>query len=156
MPHLPAQDRCKLQAMSSKDLPAPCVKAGASIHPMGYRQTPHRKTLQQVRGDAKIRTQLWQLPAARALTLNSRLQMLQSCPWNKCGTSKSGPSFHTPARNIGSYLYNPFKHMSQGEVGYSHVLRIGLKNTLEIRKWKRDNNGLMSISSSKEDLNTSF
>ena len=135
--------------MSSKDLQAPCVKAGASIHPMGYRQTQHRKTLQQVKGDVTIRTQPWPLPAAHALTLDSSLQMLQSCPLNKCGTSKPGPSFHTPVRNTGSYLYNPIKHMSQGEVGYSHVLRTGLKNTLEIRKWKGDNNGLMSISSSK-------
>lgn len=146
----------KLQAVSSKDLQAPCVKAGASIHPVGYRQIQYRKTLQQVRDDAKIRTQPRQFPAAHALTLHSGLQMLQSCPWNKCGTSKSGPAFHTPARNIGSYLYNPLKHMSQGEVGYSHILRIGLKNILEIRKWKGDNNGLMLISSSKEDLNTSF
>lgn len=28
--------------------------------------------------------------------------MLQSCLWNQHRTSKSGPSSHTPARNIGS------------------------------------------------------
>lgn len=39
------------------------MKAGGSICSVGHTQTQQRKALQQVRGDAKIRTQPCQLPA---------------------------------------------------------------------------------------------
>lgn len=67
-----------------------------------------------------------------------------------------GTAAHLPmaAGTLDTHLYNPLKHMSQGEIGYSHVVGVGVKSMLQTREQKEDNIGTMQIFSSIEDLNT--
>lgn len=121
-----------------------CVKVGANISPIGHTQTSE-ETPQKDRvmpGFRLRHRKLGVMPGFRLsganslpvlLTLEKGLEMLYNCLWNEDGTSKSGFPFHLPARNMSAHLYNPLKHMSQGEVGYGHIVRGGLKGELRIR-----------------------
>jgi hypothetical protein len=74
----------------------------------------------------------------------------------KCGTSKVEPPplFIYLLGIQDTHLYNPLKHMSQGEVGYGHIFSTGMESMLSIKKQRGHNGGSMQLSSLMNILKT--